>query len=150
MIVLNSVQILAAVARALETHVLPELQDQFAAVQVHAAIKALAEVGDRLQNGDPCDGMNQRIEDGARGVAESIRAESPAYAEEIEAVLAARPESDEPRDRARQLGQDLWTLVSQRDDPGAARLLEVLQQNVLQTAGEDAIWICGESIHSLM
>jgi len=150
MIVLDSVQILAAVARALETHVLPESQDEFAAVQIHAAIKALAEVSDRLQNGDPCQRMNERIETGARGVAESIRAESPAYAEEIEAVLAARPESDEPRDRARQLGQDLWILVSQREDPGAAKLLEVLQQNVLQTAGDDAIWICGESIHSLM
>ncbi len=33
MIVLDSVQILAAVARALETHVLPELEDEFAAVQ---------------------------------------------------------------------------------------------------------------------
>jgi hypothetical protein len=150
MIVLDSVQILAAVARALETHVLPELEDEFAAVQIHATLKALAEVSDRLQNGDPCQRMNERVEAGARGVAESIRAESPAYAGEIEAVLAARPESDEPRDRARQLGEDLWTLVSQRDDPGAAKLLEVLQQNVLQTAGDDAIWICGESIHSLM
>ena len=84
MIVLDSVQILAAVARALETHVLPELEDEFAAVQVHATLKALAEVSDRLQNGDPCQRMNERIEAGARGVAESIRAESPAYAEEID------------------------------------------------------------------
>ena len=150
MINLDSVQILTAVQRALETHVLPELQHEFASVQVYASLKALAEVIDRLQDVDPCERMNDRVETGAREVAESIRAESPTRAEEIDAALAARPESDEPRDRARQLGEALWSLISEGQDPAAEKLLDVLRQNALQSAGEDAIWICGESIHSLM
>ena len=47
MILLDSVEILAAVRRSLETHVLPDLRDDFARVQVLSALKALAEVEDR-------------------------------------------------------------------------------------------------------
>jgi hypothetical protein len=147
---LDSVQILAAVQRALETHVLPELQDDFAIVQMHASFKALAEVVDRLQKGDPCERLNERIEIGAHEVAESIRDTSPALAGEIDAVLADRPASDEPRDRARQLGGALWSLVSQSQDPAAAKLVDVLRENACQAAGEDAIWLCSESLHSQM
>ena len=51
MILLDSVEILAAVRRSLEAHVLPDLRDDFARVQVQSALKALAEVEDRLANG---------------------------------------------------------------------------------------------------
>ncbi len=40
MIVLDSAQILTSVKLSLETHVLPELDDDFARVQVLAALKA--------------------------------------------------------------------------------------------------------------
>jgi hypothetical protein len=47
MILLDSAEILAAVRRSLEVHVLPELRDEFARVQVQSALKALAEVAER-------------------------------------------------------------------------------------------------------
>ena len=55
MILLDSVEILAAVRRSLEAHVLPDLRDDFARVQVQSALKALAEVEDRLVNGEGYD-----------------------------------------------------------------------------------------------
>jgi hypothetical protein len=80
MIVLDSIQILAAVQRSLETHVLPELSDDFARVQVQSALKALAEVSDRLERGDPSQRSNQIIESEVAALAESVRATSPDFA----------------------------------------------------------------------
>ena len=62
---------------------------------------------------------------------------------------AAEPAGDKPRDRARQLGEALWTLVSESDDPAAERLLEILQQEAIRTLGEDNSWMCLEAIASL-
>jgi len=149
MIVLDSAQILAAVSRSLAAHVLPELSDDFARVQVQSALKALAEVRNRLENGDPCLRSNEIIEAEARKLAESIRSESPAFAAGIDAALAGTPEGDEPRDRARQLGEALWRLVSDHDDPAAARLLAILSAEALRTMGEDNAWMCPEAIASL-
>jgi hypothetical protein len=149
MIHLDSVEILAAVRRSLEAHVLPELSDDFARVQVHAALKTLAEVGDRLENGDPCERSNRIIESGVRELAESIRSEDPAFAAKLDAALSAAPDEGPPRERARRLGESLWTLVSGNDAPAAARLLELLRQEALRTVGEDNTWMCGEAIASL-
>jgi len=89
MILLDSVEILAAVRRSLEAHVLPELRDDFARVQVQSALKALAEVEDRLVGGEPCERMNRDIETGVRALADSVRSESPGFARSLEAALAA-------------------------------------------------------------
>ena len=108
MVVLDSAEILAAVRRSLEEHVLPELTGSFARVQIEAALKALAEVGDRLERGDPCDRVNARIEAGVRELAESIRAESPALAGSLDAVSCTI---------ARKTGEDerLYGSVTSRD-----------------------------------
>jgi len=149
MILLDSVEILAAVRRSLEAHVLPELRDDFAQVQVQAALKALAEIGDRLENGDPCERSNRNLEAGVRELAESVRSESPAFATGLEAALAAAPRDAAPRERARQLGEALWRLVSGSEDPAATRLMALLREEALRTASEDAVWMCGEAIASL-
>jgi len=149
MIVLDSTQILAAVRRSLETHVLPELSDDFARVQVLSALKALAEVGDRLERGDPSERSNHMIEAEVGALAASIRTSSPDFSAGLEAALAATHAGDMPRDRGRQLGGALWTLVSGSQDPAAAQLLALLQAEALRTMGEDNAWICPEAIASL-
>jgi hypothetical protein len=149
MIHLDSAQILAAVRRSLESHVLPELSDDFARVQVYAALKTLAEVGDRLEHGDPCERSNRITVAGVRQLADSLRPENPGFAAKLDAALANVPEEGPPRERARRLGESLWELVSGNDDPAAARLLELLRQEALRTVAEDNTWMCGEAIASL-
>ncbi len=149
MIVLDSPQILSAIRLSLETHVLPELTDDFAQVQVQAAVKALAEVSNRLENGDPADTSNRTIEAGVRELADSVRSDCPEFAASLEAALAAKPASDAARDRSRQLGEALWSLFSQSEGPAADRLLAILQAEALRTMSEDNVWICPEAIASL-
>ncbi|MDP6980126.1 MAG: hypothetical protein QF570_16235 [Myxococcota bacterium] len=149
MIVLDSAQILAAIRRSLETHVLPQLTDDFAQVQVLAALKALDEVGHRLDNGDPAEHSYRLIEAGVRELAESVRSESPDLSAGLDAALSAVAEGDAPRDRLRQLGESLWALYSASEGPGADELLAILQAEALRTMSEDNAWICPEAIASL-
>jgi hypothetical protein len=149
MIVLDSAQILAAIRRSLENHVLPELSDDFARVQVQSALKALEELSDRLVNGDPADRSVGIIEANVRELADSIRSESPDFARGLDQALAGAPDGGTSRDRARQLGEDLWSLVSGSDEPAAARLLTLLQEEALRTMSEDNAWMCPEAIASL-
>jgi len=150
MIVLDSAQILNTVKRSLETFVLPALSDDFARVQVLSALKALAEVSDRLENGDPADRSNGIIEAGIRELADSIRAQSPDFSAKLYAALDAKPEGDVPRDRSKQLGEALWNLYSESEGPEADRLLAILQAEALRTMSEDNAWMCPEAIASLM
>lgn len=149
MIVLDSAQILAAVSRSLEAHVLPAVGDDFARVQVRAALEALAEVRDRLVNGDPCERSNRIIEAEVRRLAESLRHEAPAFATGLDTALKGVPAGDAPRDRARQLGKALWDLVSGDDGPAANQLLALLSAEALRTMNEDNAWMCSEAILSL-
>ncbi|MAE94671.1 MAG: hypothetical protein CL910_08430 [Deltaproteobacteria bacterium] len=149
MIVLDSAQILTTVKLSLETHVLPALSDDFARVQVLSALKALAEVSDRLENGDPADRSNLRIESGVRELADSIRSASPGFAEELDAALRAEPAGGAPRDRSRQLGEALWKVYVENEGDAAERLLEILQAEALRTMNEDNVWMCPEAIASL-
>ena len=149
MIVLDSAQILTSVKRSLETYVLPELSDDFARVQVLSALKALAEVSDRLENGDPSDRSNGIIEAGVRELADSLRSEAPEFAAKLDQVLCSEPEGDAPRDRSRQLGEALWKLYSESEGQAADRLLSILQDEALRTMNEDNAWICPEAIASL-
>jgi len=149
MIALDSAQILGSIKLSLETHVLPEVSDDFARVQVLAAIKALAEIGDRLTNGDPSDRSNGIIETGVRALADSVQADAPEFAKGLAAALSAKPAGDAPRDRSRQLGEDLWSLYSANEGAAADQLLAILQAEALRTMGEDNAWICPEAILSL-
>jgi hypothetical protein len=149
MIALDSAQILTSVKLSLENHVLPELSDDFARVQVLSALKALAEVSDRLENGDPSARSNGIIEAGVRELADSLRSEAPEFAAKLDAALGSEPESDAPRDRSRQLGEALWKLFSESEGAAADRLLAILQAEALRTMSEDNAWICPEAIASL-
>ena len=149
---LDSKQILDAVARSLETHVLPKLEDDFARVQIASALKALQEVGDRLEHGDPCDALNDRIEQGAREIADGARDSSPDFAARLLKALdgiADTKSTTSTRDRNRQLGEALWELVSKNDDPAAKQLLALLSQLALESANADNAYLCGEAIVSL-
>lgn len=149
MFVLDSVQILAVVRRSLTNHVLPALADDFARVQIKQALKALEEVEDRLVNGDPSTRSNEIVTSGVRELADSLRAESPDFAEKLDAALATVPAEGEARERARRIGEALWPLVTSGETPGSARLLDVLQQEAVRILGEDNRWICPEAIVSL-
>ena len=149
MIVLESRQILEAIHRSLETHILPALSDEFARVQVQSALKALAEVSDRLENGDPSARSNHLIENHVHELADSIRGDSPEFADLIDTALADQPEDATPRPRGRQLGEALWLLVSRHEGPAAAQLLAILQAEALRTMAEDNQWMCPEAIASL-
>ena len=93
-----------------------------------------------------CRGLSRN---GVQARAASTRSASPAFARGLDAALAGAPGGATSRDRGRQLGEALWSLVSDSDDPAAARLLALLQQEALRTMGEDNAWMCPEAIASL-
>lgn len=149
MFVLDSVQILSAVRRSLTNHVLPELTDDFARVQILQTLKSLEEVEERLAKGDPSARSNQIVESEARELAESLRGDAPEFAAKLDAALASVPAEGAPRERARGLGEALWPLVTGGEEPGASQLLALLQQEAVRILGEDTRWICPEAIASL-
>lgn len=146
---LDSKDILDAVSRSLQTHVLPKLDDEFARVQIASALKALQEVGDRLQDGDPCDALNDRIEQGAREIAEGANETSPEFSKRLIAALDGVASVEGTRQRNREMGEALWQLVSKNDDPAAKQLLALLSQLALESANADNRYMCGEAIASL-
>jgi len=149
MILLDTSETLAAVQRALEAHVLPELEDDFARVQVQAALRALAELQHRIEHGDPCDTMNRNIDAGVRAIADDVRDESPEFAAGLLSALDAAPADATARARACAVGNALWERIAASDGPGAARVFEVLRSEAIRTAAEDRDWMCLEAIVSL-
>jgi hypothetical protein len=149
MFVLDSVQILAAVRRSLTNHVLPALEDDFARVQIVQTLKALEEIEDRLVNGDPSARSNEVVAAGVLALADSLRSESPEFAGQLDAVMAAVPADGEPRERSRRMGEALWPLVTSGEEPGSTQLLALLQQEAIRILGEDNRWICPDAIASL-
>jgi hypothetical protein len=145
---LSSTQILAAVRRSLETHVLPEVSDDFARVQIAAALKALEEVGDRFENGDPCERSNARLEAGLREIARNARGASPDFAAGLEAVLET-PSSGEPRERARRLGEAIAAFLGRSDASATRQVLQFLHDEAAESTAEDTRWACHEALQSL-
>ena len=64
--------------------------------------------------------------------------------------VAAASEIHAPRDRTTALGEALWEVFSNSDDPRIAGLMEVFREQAVQIAREDGVWICEEAIRSLM
>jgi hypothetical protein len=149
MILLDDVKILSAVQRSLDAHVLPQLQDDFARVQVTAAQKALQEVIDRLTEGDPLTRTNEALAAGARQIADECRANAPDFAAGIEAALLGSEEIEDPRERNRQVGEALWQLVSGNDSTQAKQLLKLIYDQAIQTLTADARYVSPEAIASL-
>ncbi len=149
MILLDNQQILGAVERSLETHILPQLDDHFARVQVAAALKALQEVRDRLREGDPLDAMNTAVIEGARAIAKSHAKTSPDFVARLETTLDALDMRAATRDLNRQLGTGLWPLVSKNADPAAIELLDVLRAQALACQAADVKYMSLEAIISL-
>ncbi len=148
MILLDSGEILAAIRRSLEAHVLPVLDDDYGRTQVEAALLALDEVAHRLEHGDPYVAVNARLETDIAKLAERLREGSPAVADQLEAVLADAADIDDPRDRHRLLGDEL-TEVLAGTDPATSEVRVLLSQHAGQTAAEDVRWMCGAAIQSL-
>lgn len=149
MILLDSKEILDAVGRSLETHVLPRLEDDFARVQVLSALKALAEVADRFENGDACDAMNANIQQGVRDIAERVRGDAPAFAEALEQALAAAPADAPAREWNRRVCEALWSLIQRREHDACAEVLELLREQAKLVVAGDGRWMCPEAIASL-
>jgi hypothetical protein len=149
MILLDTLQILAAVQGSLKTHILPKLDDDFARIQVAAALKALEEVSNRIEHGDPCDETNSDLIAGALKVAEDHRASSPDLVARLEAALDAIPDEETGRELNRQLGAALWELVAKNEDPAALDLLELLRAQALKSYSGDTQYISSEAIASL-
>lgn len=149
MILLESAQILAAVRRGLEAHVLPDVTNEFARLQVLSAMKALDEVHHRITEGDPCVESNRRLEAELAGLAESLHDTDAPACDALTTALTGLPDTAEPRERTRLLGERLTTLLGELTPPSRARVLGVLQAHALATVGEDSVWMCSEAIASL-
>jgi hypothetical protein len=148
MILLDSPEILAAIRRSLEIHVLPTIDDDFTRIQVDAALLALDEVAHRLEHGDPYIEANERMEARLADLAAEIRADSPELAGLLDTTLVDAGPVDDPRERNRILGEGL-TGALQGAEPGVARLQQLLTEEVGRIAGEDSKWMCASAIDSL-
>ncbi|MBQ73932.1 MAG: hypothetical protein CMQ20_02770 [Gammaproteobacteria bacterium] len=150
MIVLDSVQLLDAVHRSLSSNVLPMLEDDFARVQIAAALKILEEVGDRLENGDPCEDFNAAISADVTDLAGRVQKDEPDFAQALEAAVASALDGGEPRDVNRQLVESLWSAATKTDAKHRTELLSLLNERAKEISANDARWICPEALLSLI
>lgn len=149
MILLDNEQILSAIRRSLEEHVLPQIDDEFARIQVMAATLALDEVVDRMRNGDPYERLNPRLEGRLAELCDDL---DPATDDGLSGALRRALEEvagvEDPRRRHAVLATTLEALVV-GEDPGRARLRQIVQEEAGRVASEDAVWLCGPAIESL-
>jgi len=149
MMLVDSAETLAAVRRSLEAHVLPAVEDEFARIQVLAAMRAVDEVHDRLANGDSCARLNAGLEEALEAVAANLGDTDPSAAERLRAALDSLPETPEPRERRGELSARLVDVLHELHGDSRSQILQVLQDNAAQAAGQDTIWACREAIESL-
>ncbi len=149
MILLDNDQILSAIRRSLEQHVLPQIDDEFARIQVVAATLALDEVVDRLRNGDPYERLNPRLEGRLAELCDDLDpALDDGLADVLRRALDEAAQVEDPRRRHATLATSLESLVV-GEDPGRARLRQIVQEEAGRVAAEDAVWLCGPAIESL-
>jgi len=150
MIVLDSIQLLDAVHRSLSSNVLPVLEDDFARVQIAAALKILEEVSDRLENGDPCEDFNSAISADVADFADRVQKDSPDFANALGEAIAKAGGAGEPRDINRQLVESLWSAATKADTKHRTELLSLLNERAKEISANDARWICPEALISLI
>ena len=148
MILVETRDIVAAVRRSLEANVLPAVAEGFSRIQVIAAIRALDEVANRMDHGDPMVRVNERTEADLAVLAADLTETSPDLGRRIEALLAETADISDPRVRNRVLGEQLTELLA-GDDPATDRIRFVLEVESGRTSADDAPWMCPEAIESL-
>lgn len=148
MILVETKDIVAAVRRSLEANVLPAVAEGFPRIQVIAAIRALDEVADRMEHGDPLLRVNERTERDLGDLAAELAGSSPDLGRRIEAVLAEASDISDPRVRNILMGEHLTELLAS-DDPATTRIRTVLETESARTSADDAPWMCPEAIESL-
>lgn len=144
MILLTTVELARAVRSSLAAHVMPVVEDEFATVQLAAALVALAEVEARLAGADPCEAEAERLGEGLQALADGEGAPDPLAGEVASAVSLV-----DPRDRDRRLREILAELALGDDGEIAAAALALLRDNGMKTAAEDGAWVCREAVASL-
>ena len=153
MILLDNDQILSAIRRSLDEHVLPLIDDEFARIQVTAATLALDEVVDRLRRGDPFARLNPRFEGRLAVLSADLDAsgeppEDAVLGRALRQALDSIEAVDDARERHAALAALLDPLVV-GDGPGRARLRQIIQEEAGLVAAEDSVWMCGPAIESL-
>lgn len=149
MIYLTSDQILTAVQRALEDNIAPELQTNYARVQLSSAIIAIREVLSRLENGDPCIGENERIEKSMASLAESAKSEILSLSAQLRGCVREAAALGDPREKNRYLKEGLWKMLKDAKGAEAARILQLVSEYMMATNAEDQKWVSLEAIASL-
>lgn len=145
---LDSDQTLSAVRRSLVTHVLGALDDDFARLQVLAAVAAIDDVIDRLRNGDPVERSNDRITAGLAALADDCRATDPDASAAVSSVLDSARDIDDPRQRAATLRAGAIELA-RRPGPHRHGVLALFNREASMASAEEAPWMCSEAIESL-
>jgi len=149
MMLMTSTQILDAVQRSLQENIGPELQTDYARVQLLAALVAIREIIDRLDHGDPCSNENSRLEGSMQHLAKGARSESPALAAKLEECLKDASALKDPRERNYALNEGLWRILRDAERDDAFRVLRLVSENIQATCAEDQRWVSPEAIASL-
>ena len=144
MILLTTLELVQAVRSSLAVHVTPAVDDGFAAVQLAAALVALAEVEARLQGADPCEAEAERLREGLQAIADRDGAPD-GIANEVASAVAI----EDARERDRRLREILAGLALGDDEATAAAAIGLLTDNGMKTAAEDGAWLCREAMASL-
>lgn len=148
MILLESAEILAAVRRSLEAHVLTVLDDDFARLQVMSAIKAIDDVVDRLERGSPITRSGERVARGLSEVAASVAEDHAEAASALRDLAGSSMSADSGRGALDELFAGAFGVAQSYPDVRDA-ILRVFDQESSLTTMEDNQWMCREAIESL-
>lgn len=132
---LTSGELVDAVRRCLTEHVAPACSDNYAAVQLAAAVVALDEVAARLRDDDPIAADNERLTAVATKHGVALHSDDGSTG----SVTARRVNAC--------LRQRLTEALRATDNRGA--LIEDLAEVESALAADDARWICPQAIASL-
>jgi len=149
MIYLTSSQILKAVKRSLENNIVPEVQTDYARVQLSSAILAIQEVISRFEDGDPCLKENGQIERSMVGLAEDVKDKFPMLSNRLKECLLEANSLSDPREKNRFLKEGLWGLLKSANGEEAKCILQCIHEYMKGTIVEEQKWLNPEAIASL-
>lgn len=149
MFYLTSSQILMAVKRSLEDNIAPELQTDYAKIQLSSAILALQEVLYRFETGDPCIRENHRIEKSMNELSENIKDKFPFLSDKVKESLHQTIEFLDPREKNRFLKESLWSILKNAKKEEVKLILQVIKEYMSETIAEEQKWLNLDAIASL-